>query len=236
MDENIPVVILCGGRGTRLREQTEFMPKPLVEIGNKPILWHIMKIYSSHGYNNFIICLGYKGDMIKDYFNGIGENWKVTLVDTGLDTTTGGRIKKIEPHIKTDHFMCTYGDGVADIDIKEVMNFHLSKGKMATVTGVHPHSKYGVLEFDKDNIVFHFTEKPLLESWVNGGFFIFNREIFDFIKENLPLEQDVLPKISWIKELAMFKFSGTWYCMDTYKDYLDLNKIWKEGNAEWKIW
>ena len=260
MDKNIPVVILCGGMGTRLREQTEFMPKPLVEVGGKPILWHIMKIYSTHGYNNFILCLGYKGGMIKDYFHELAtkthdfeldmstgetkisrdgnsvENWKITFVDTGQDTTTGGRIKKIEPYIKTDYFLCTYGDGVADINIKETVDFHLSKGKIATITCVHPRSKYGTIEFDEDDIVFHFTEKPLLDSWVNGGFFVFNREIFKFIVKDLPLEQDALPNISKKKELATFKFDGTWHCMDTYKDYLDLNKMWEEGNAKWKIW
>ena len=260
MGKNTPVVILCGGIGTRLREQTEFMPKPLVEIGGKPILWHIMKIYSAYGYNNFILCLGYKGDMIKDYFHNLAtkthdfeldmrtgkikiyrnnteiENWKIQFADTGIDTTTGGRIKKIEPYIKTDYFLCTYGDGVADINIKKLVDFHMSKGKIATVTGVHPHSKYGVMEFNKDDTVFHFIEKPLLESWVNGGFFVFNKDIFKFFKKDLPFEQDVLPKLSERKELAVYKFPETWHCMDTYKDYLDLNKMWKEGKAKWKVW
>lgn len=238
MTNQIPVVILCGGRGTRLREQTEFMPKPLVEIGDKPILWHIMKIYSTFGYNNFILCLGYKGDMIKNYFqnNDSMENWKITFADTGLDASTGGRIKKIEPYIKSDYLLCTYGDGVADINIQKVVDFHLSKGKIATITGVHPYSKYGTIEYDKDNLIFNFIEKPLLKSWVNGGFFVLNKDVFKFIDKDLPFEQDALPKISKEKELAMFEFSGTWHCMDTYKDYLDLNKLWKEGGAKWKVW
>jgi len=176
------VVILCGGKGERLREHTEVIPKPLIEIGGKPILWHIMKIYSYHGYNDFILCLGYKGEKIKDYFNqNNSENWNIEFVDTGLDTNTGGRIKKIEKYIKTKDFMATYADAVSDINIKEVVDQHKKQGKIATMTCVKLRSNFGIVDIDNDDAVVGFKEKPFVDMWINAGFFVFNKKIFNYI-------------------------------------------------------
>jgi glucose-1-phosphate cytidylyltransferase len=254
-----PVVILCGGIGTRLREETEFMPKPLVKVGNRPILWHIMKHYSHFGFNNFILCLGYKGDAIKEYFlnydsmmndftlnlkgkketlenhTNTTENWNITFADTGFKTLTGGRIKRIEKYIKEDNFLMTYGDGVSDVDITSLIKFHKSKGKIATLTGVHPGSKYGTVHTDKNNIVVKFEEKPILKDLINGGYFVFKKEIFDYIDEDCMLEKGPFENLAAKRQIALFKHDGFWHCMDTYKDFQDLNAIWKT-KAPWKIW
>ncbi len=260
--KNMKVVILCGGRGTRLREETELRPKPLVEIGNRPILWHIMKSYSHYGFKDFLLCLGYKGDMIKDYFlnyeamnndftinlgnrNNIAfhnahleKDWNVTLVNTGDHTQTGARIKKIEEYIDTDTFMVTYGDGVGNINIKELLNFHQEKGSIGTLTGVHPSSRFGELLIKGKNIV-EFNEKPLVsQGFINGGFFVFNKQFFRYLDndENCALEHGPLVKLSADGQLSVYQHDGFWQCMDTQRELDILNDLWKQGKAPWKVW
>lgn len=262
MPANMKIVILCGGKGTRLREETEYRPKPLVEIGNKPILWHIMKIYSYYGFNDFVLCLGYKGWMIKEYFlnyktmnndftlilnnsknvkfhKSLNEqNWTITFVDTGENTMTGARIKKIEKYIDTSSFMLTYGDGVANINIKDLVKFHRSHRKAATVTGVHPSSRFGELIVKKNEVV-KFSEKPQIhDGLINGGFFIFNKEIFKYLKEDndCVLEKEPLEQLSIDNKLMVYAHKGFWYCMDTYRDSQFLNEVWFNNKAPWKIW
>jgi len=257
------VVILCGGLGTRLREETEFRPKPMVNIGDRPILWHIMKIYSHFGHNEFILPLGYKGEMIKDYFchyeimnNDVTielgkpesfclhnrhdeSDWKVTLANTGEKTLKGGRLKRIEQYISDDTFMLTYGDGVADININELIEFHHQHGKISTITGVSPGARFGELSI-KDDQVTAFREKPDTSGggYISGGFFVFNKKIFDYLSdsEDCDLEIGTLEKIASDGELMVYKHSGFWACMDTLRDVEYLNRLWTEGNAEWKIW
>lgn len=258
--ENCKVVILCGGMGTRLKEETEFRPKPLVNIGAFPILWHIMKHYSHYGFDDFVLCLGYKGDMIKDYFlnydwmsndftlnlgKGKGqlsnhtsstEDWNITFADTGAETNTGGRIKRIEKYIKEENFLATYGDGVSDANIKELLDFHRNKNKTGTILGVHPWSKYGTVHADENGIITNFTEKPMLKDTINGGFFVFRKEVFDYLDNNCVLEKEPFEKLAKEKQLALFRHDGFWHCMDTYKDFQELNSIWEKGNAPWKVW
>lgn len=256
------VVILCGGKGTRLCEGTEIRPKPLVEVGTRPILWHIMKIYSYYGYNEFVLCLGYKGAMIKEYFynyyflmndftvdlakNGeityynLNEkvNWKVTLVDTGLNTLKGGRIKRIEKFISEDLFLLTYGDGVADIDINKIIEFHKKHGKIGTLTGVRPPSRFGDVVIEGDRVL-SFTEKPQASGGIiNGGFFVFNREIFDYLScdENCDFEIGVLEKLAKEDNLRVYEHKGSWECMDTFREVVHLNELWNNGKAFWRIW
>lgn len=260
--ENIPVVILAGGFGTRLREQTEFIPKPMVPIGGKPILWHIMKIYSYYGFKRFIICLGYKGEIIKEYFfnykmrtcdftiniadeknidfhnSNSKENWEITLADTGLRAMTGARIKKIEKYINSDFFLLTYGDGVSNVRIDKTIDFHLSHGKLASVTGVKPPSRFGELIVE-GNCVVEFGEKPQVGSgMINGGFFIFNRGVFEYLSEddNCTLEREPLEKLSKDGNLMVYQHNDFWQCMDTPRDMNLLNEYWESGNAHWKIW
>ena len=231
------VVILCGGKGERLKEHTESIPKPLVEIGGKPILWHIMKIYSYYNYNDFVLCLGYKGEKIKDYFSQKNdENWNIDFEDTGLETNTGGRIKKIEKLIKTDDFLATYGDGVSDINIKKLYEFHKSHGKIATVTCTNLRSNFGIANIDKDSLINGFNEKPFVNMWINGGFFIFKRKIFDYLKEDSVLEQEPMQTLAGDNQLVAFKHYGFWECMDTYKDTRLLNESYDSGSAKWMVW
>ncbi|MEW6102663.1 MAG: glucose-1-phosphate cytidylyltransferase [bacterium] len=252
------VVILCGGKGTRLNEETEFRPKPLVKIGDMPILWHIMKIYSYYGFNDFILCLGYRGEMIKEFFvnfSWMGQdfilelssskktllpsnslpNWKITFVDTGQETNTGGRIKKIEKYIGEDTFMATYGDGVSNINIKSLLEFHKEKGRIATLTAIHPPSQFGIIE-EKDGIAASFKEKPMLDGLINGGFFVFNKKIFSYLSFDSILEEEPLRELAKEKELSVYVHSGFWMCMDTFKQAQTLNNIWKEGKGLWKVW
>jgi glucose-1-phosphate cytidylyltransferase len=260
--KNMKVVILCGGRGTRLREETEVRPKPLVEIGNRPILWHIMKIYSHYGFKDFVLCLGYKGDMIKDYFlnyeamnndftinlgnrNNIAfhnahleKDWNVTLVNTGDHTQTGARIKKIEEYIDGETFMVTYGDGVGNIDIKELLEFHKKNGRTGTLTGVHPSSRFGELLIKGKNIV-EFNEKPLVsQGFINGGFFVFEKKLFGYLSDNehCSLEHGPLGNLSADGELSVYRHNDFWQCMDTQRELDILNDLWKQGKAPWKIW
>lgn len=257
----LKAVILCGGKGTRLREETEYRPKPMVEVGNRPILWHIMSIYASYGVKDFIICLGYKGNMIKQYFlnyqimnndftitlnnkNVIKYNdsrdevdWTVTLADTGPETQTGGRIKKIEKYIDDDMFLLTYGDGVADININKLIEFHKSHGKIGTVTGVHPSSRFGELKIREDEVV-KFHEKPQIDSGlVNGGFFAFNTEFFNYLEddENCILEKQPLEALTSNKELMVYPHHGFWQCVDTYRELEQLNEMWKSLEAPWIV-
>lgn len=260
MTKNTKVVILCGGEGTRLREETEFRPKPLVHIGNYPILYHIMRHYSYYGFKDFVLCLGYKAEMIKEYFlnyeymandftlkMGKGkriiethenstEDWNVTFADTGSKTLTGGRIKKIEKYIDGDTFLATYGDGVSDVDLKKLMEFHKQKGKIGTVTGVHPSSKYGTVNISSDMIVNKFVEKPKLKDIINGGFFAFDKKVFDYLDGDIMLEAKPFERLASEKQIALYKHEGFWHSMDTYKDAQDLNALWKSKKAPWKIW
>jgi glucose-1-phosphate cytidylyltransferase len=256
------VVILAGGLGTRLSEETDLRPKPMVEIGGKPILWHIMKTYSTFGFNEFVVCLGYKGYFIKEYFanyflhqtdvtidmasnamefhKSSSENWKISLIDTGKDSMTGGRIKRIQPYIGNEPFMLTYGDGVADIDVSKLVRFHKSHGKMLTVTSIQPSGRFGALELDeKTNLVSSFYEKPKGDGiWINGGYFVCQPEVFDYIKkgDSTIWEQEPLQNLASEGQLMGFKHEGFWSPMDTLKDKQDLNELWNTGKAKWKIW
>lgn len=256
-------IILSGGLGYRLKEETEFKPKPMVLIGNKPILWHIMKIYAHYGYKDFIIALGYKGQYIKDYFlnyrhfthdftietdsgktkiykkaNGEeSEDFKITFVDTGEETLPGERILRIKDYIPAtdEDFMVTYGDGVSDIDIKKLVRHHKKHKKIGTVTGVHPRSKYGLLAWDpKTNMVKEFVEKPVLQDRVNGGFMVFKRKFFDYLRPG-EMEHEGIKRLILDKELSIFIHDGFWHSMDTYPDVDNLNKLWKE-EPKWKVW
>jgi glucose-1-phosphate cytidylyltransferase len=257
-DKKIKVVILCGGIGTRLKEETEYRPKPMVEIGGKPILWHIMKIYAHYGFKDFILCLGYKGELIKEYFynyeilnndftielgkhkmqphNSHGEfGWKITLIDTGEKALKGARLKRIEKYIDSDIFMITYGDGVADINISDLLKFHNSHGKIATLTGVRPPSRFGTLSIEGDKVK-KFIEKPqAIEGLINGGFFVFNKKIFNYLIDDdlCDLEIGTLDKLAVENELMVYKHLGDWMCMDTIRDMEYLNKLWLSGKAFW---
>jgi len=255
------VVILAGGMGMRLREETEYKPKPMVQIGPYPILWHIMKTYMHYGFEDFVICLGYKGEMIKEYFlnyepinndftleygktsrinihqTGNHEPFKVTLVDTGSDTLTGGRMKQIEKYIDGENFMMTYGDGVANINISDLYKFHMSHGKLATVTGVHPESRFGELMVN-EGLVTDFSEKPqITEGLINGGFFVLNKKVFSYIdSKDCFFEQEPMKKLTKEKQLMVYKHDDFWRCMDTMRDVKQLNDLWDTGRAPWKIW
>lgn len=256
------VVILCGGIGYRLKEETEFKPKPMVFVGNQPILWHIMKIYAHFGYSEFIIALGYKGDYIKDYFlnqkyfadnftlhtksgytklhRNIKDNnkddFKITLVDTGQETLPGERILRIKDFIpETDeNFMVTYGDGVSDVNIQNLIKFHTSHRLIGTVTGVHPKSKYGLLTVDKNSIVQSFLEKPILKEWVNGGFMVFKKTFFKYLRKG-EFEHPALKRLTKERQLSVYKHNGFWHSMDTYPDVDNLNRLWNE-DPKWKVW
>ena len=228
------VVILCGGRGTRMGYDE--LPKALFLIGDKPILWHIMNIYSYYGFKNFVLCLGYNGNKIREYFLNTKE-WDVKFCDTGLDTNTGGRIKRIKDYIKTEHFFVTYGDGLADINLKKLLSFHKAHNKTATLAAVKPSSPFGIVDIDKrTNLVTNFEEKPIVDHWINGGFFVFNKDIFKYMEENDVLEKDTFSRVVKDEELCAYKHAGFWECMDTYKDNLRLNLLMKKGEAPWVVW
>jgi len=254
------VVILAGGYGNRLSEETQTKPKPMVEIGGKPILWHIMKIYSHFGYNEFIICLGYKGFVIKEYFanyflhqsdvtidiakndirvhSSSSEPWKVTLVDTGEATMTGGRILRVKSYVGNETFMMTYGDGVADVNIQALAEFHASKRKMVTVTATQPGGRFGALSIDSNQLVTRFHEKPAGDgSWVNGGFFALEPKIFDYIKDDTTVfEKDPLESAAKINQLAAYQHKGFWMPMDKLSDKISLENLWNSHKAPWKLW
>lgn len=255
------VVILAGGFGTRISEETDLKPKPMVEIGGKPILWHIMKLYSQYGFNEFIICLGYKAYLIKEYFanyflhqcdvtfdfsNGNqrivhshkAEPWRVTLIDTGLNTMTGGRIKRIAPYVGRETFMLTYGDGVCDIALPQLIDFHKAKGSYATLTSVQPSGRFGALNLAADDQVISFLEKPKGDgAWINGGFFVLEPEIFDYIEGDATIwEREPLENLAKEKQLTAFRHHGFWKPMDTLRDKLELEALWNAAKAPWKVW
>lgn len=252
-------VILAGGFGTRISEESYLRPKPMIEIGGQPILWHIMKLYSHYGYNDFIICLGYKGYVIKEYFadyflhtsdvtfdlannkmivhSNHSEPWKVTLVDTGLNTMTGGRVKRIQPYVGNEPFMLTYGDGVSNVNIDELVEFHRSHGKMATLTAIQPEGRFGIMDLN-ENQIRAFREKSKDDTgWVNAGFMVFQPEFFNYIEDDSTvLEKNPLENISMEGQIMAYKHSGFWQCMDTQRDKKKLEDMWDEGKAPWKVW
>ena len=256
------VVIFAGGLGTRIAEETDVRPKPMVEIGGKPILWHIMKIYSHFGFNEFIICLGYKGYLIKEYFmhyylhnsditielgsNKVdihysnAESFKVTLVETGLATKTAGRLKRVQKYIGDEDFMLTYGDGVADIDLQALIDFHRKSGKPATVTAVQPEARFGGIDFGPGNVIKSFKEKPKGDGkWINGGFFVLKPEIFKYLEGNMDdvmWEDAPMEDLAKNNHLTAYKHHGFWKCMDALRDKLELEALWQNNQAKWKIW
>ena len=230
-------VILAGGYGTRISEESHLKPKPMIEIGGKPILWHIMKIYSAYKIDDFVICLGYRGEKIKEYFGNIDSTlWDVELVDTGLDTMTGGRLKRIQDHVD-DTFCVTYGDGLSDLDINGLLSFHKEKKSLATLTAIHPPERFGVLNLSGDYVT-EFHEKHTGESsWINGGFFVFEPEIFDYLHDDSTvLERTPLETLAKEQKLAAFKHNGFWHPMDTLRDKKHLEDLWASEKAPWKIW
>lgn len=254
------VVILAGGFGTRLSEETEVKPKPMVEIGGRPILWHIMKIYSHYGFSEFIICLGYKGYVIKEYFanyyrhqsditidfssntmqvhNSQAEPWKVTLIDTGLETMTGGRVKRIQPYTEGKPFMLTYGDGVGEINIPALIDFHKQNRKYLTVTAVQPSGRFGALNLSERDEVKSFTEKPRGDgSWINGGFFVCQPEVFNYISgDTTVFERQPMEQLAKDNQMMAYKHAGFWLPMDTLRDRNELVSLWEKGQAKWKLW
>jgi glucose-1-phosphate cytidylyltransferase len=253
------VVILCGGQGTRMREETEYRPKPMVEVGGRPLLWHIMKIYAAAGLNDFVCCLGYRGSMIKQYFleyrnlaadvsvnlrsgdvryhSSEGEDWNVTLVDTGDDAMTGARVKRVAHHLSADLFLCTYGDGLADVDVAAAIDFHRSHGRLATLTGVHPPSRFGELVHDRARVD-RFAEKPAGSTLVSGGFFVFDRRVLERLSfdPSCVLERGPLEGLARDGELMVHRHDGFWQCADTVRDVELLRGLWDSGRAPWRVW
>ena len=264
MIQNIPIAILCGGKGTRLKEETEFRPKPMVMVGDRPMIWHIMKTYAHYGFRDFMLCLGYKGDMIRDYFFNYDwnhsdvmielggkkvtklqnshdeEDWRIWLVDTGQETMTGGRLKRLATYLDkngSEMFLGTYGDGVADVNIADLLAFHQSHGKLATMTAVRPPSRFGELVIE-GNLVTTFKEKPQVsEGWINGGYFVLHRKVLDLIEnDDTIFEAEPLKALSEMGELAVYNHSGFWQCMDTYRELELLNQMHDRQNAPWEVW
>ncbi len=255
------VVILCGGLGTRLREETEFRPKPMVEVGGRPILWHIMKTYAHHGFHEFVLCLGYRGNNIKEYFLNyeamnndfsicLGQKshiryhdlhaeqgFGVTLADTGINCMTGGRIRKIEKYVDGETFLLTYGDGVSNVNIRDLVEFHKSHGKIATVTTIPPISRFGMVELAAEDRVKRFTEKPKTDGWMSAGYFVLNREVFDYLGgEDCIFEREPLEQLALDGQLMAYRHDGFFYAMDTYREYQHLNNLWSGGKAPWRVW
>jgi glucose-1-phosphate cytidylyltransferase len=256
----VKVAILCGGQGTRLREETEYRPKPMVEIGGRPILWHIMKGYAHHGHNEFVLCLGYRGSMIKEYFldyqamqndftvdlgsqesiqfhgKHAEDNWRVTCADTGPETLTAERIHRVLPYLGDEPFLATYGDGVADIDVEALLEFHKAQGRLATLTGVRDASRFGVVEDDGKGHITGFKEKPQVQERINAGFLVFEPGIRRYLEGRHCMLEKVLPVLAEEGELSIFHHDGFWQCMDTYRDFQNLNKLWAAGRAPWVVW
>ncbi len=257
-------VLLAGGLGTRMREETEFRPKPMVEVGGKPVLWHIMKTFATYGVTDFVVCTGYKGDVIKDYFldyearnndftitlgrsheivfhdQHLESDWSVTVADTGANAQTGSRVRQIKRYVQDcDRFIVTYGDGLADVDVQKLLDFHTSHGKTATITTVRPLSRFGMVDIASSQVVEKFREKPQVEDWVSAGFFVFERAIFDYLgsaDDDLVLEQEPLGELASRGELVAYQHEGFWQPMDTYRESLMLNEMWDSGSAPWKVW
>lgn len=254
------VVILCGGQGTRMREETEFRPKALVEIGGLPVLWHLMRIYDHFGYRRFVLCLGYRGSMIKEYFldyhwrnhdftlrlgvdgptvTGTApevEDWEIVFADTGLATNTGGRLFRVQRYLDGDRFLANYCDGLSDVDLDAVMAFHASHGKIATLTGFHPRSKYGVVKVDGQGVVDYWQEKPLSHDLTSGGFFVFEKRLFDYLDPHCILEHGPFERLAQDRQMALYQHTGFWQCMDTFKEAQALNAIWEQGAPPWRVW
>lgn len=254
------VLILAGGFGTRISEESDIKPKPMIDIGGKPIIWHIMKHYSSYGHNEFVILLGYKSYVIKEYFanyylhnsdvtidtanqtmeihNNYSENWKITLIDTGLQTMTGGRVKRAKDYIGNEPFMLTYGDGVSDVNLKDLEDFHKKHGKKITMTSIQPEGRFGALKIENDNKISNFLEKPKGDgAWINGGFFVCEPSVLNYIQNDETIfEREPLENLAKEGELYSFKHAGFWKCMDTLRDKNQLNEMWDSGNAKWKSW
>jgi len=256
----LKAVLLAGGLGTRMREETEFRPKPMVEIGNRPILWHIMKLLGAQGIKDFVICTGYKSEFIKNYFYNYGASnldftiklgdqsstvfhgshdefdWSVTVAETGLNTMTGGRIKKVEKYLEGEPFLATYGDGLADIDLNALVNFHKSHGKTASMTTTQASSRFGVVDMDSSGSVLKFREKPKVNDWINIGYFIFQPEIFNYIDHDSVLEEAPLRQLADENQIGAYQHTGFWQPMDTFRESQMLNEIWDSGAAPWKKW
>jgi len=257
------VVILCGGQGTRLKEETEFRPKPMVSVGGRPLLWHIMSLYAAQGLNSFVLALGYKGSMIRDYFLNYRaqtsdltvtfgrrgevddlayhaphdiEGWEVTLANTGETTNTGGRIHRCGRYLGDRTFMMTYGDGVADIDLDRLLAHHRASGRLATVTGLHPESRFGIIERDVDGHAVGFREKPRLDSYISGGFFVLEPEVLGYLDDDCVFEQSPLQRLADDDQLAVYNHDGFWRSVDTYREYLELNRMWDAGDRPWAVW
>lgn len=253
-------ILLAGGLGTRMREETEFRPKPMVEIGGRPILWHIMKVLAGQGLDEFVVCTGYKSDIIKNYFMNYAElnqdftvklgdratavyhgehgesDWTVTVADTGGTTMTGGRISRVRRYVEGERFLCTYGDGIANIDLEKLLAYHRSHGKIATVTAVQPSSRFGVLDLHDDGTVLKFREKPQVDDWISIGYFVFEPEIFDYLDDNAVLEQEPLSRLAEDGQIAAYLHDGFWQSMDTYRESQLLNRLWNDGDAPWRTW
>lgn len=255
-------IILCGGQGTRLREETEYRPKPLVDIGGRPLLWHIMKLYAHHGFRDFVLCLGYRGNMIKEYFlnyeamnndftcclgaksrlnfHGAHEeqDFLVTLADTGAESMTGARVKTVQKYVHEDTFMVTYGDGLSNVDLNALLRFHQAHGRLATVTTVRPYSRFGILELDDRSRVRAFAEKPQMDGWASAGFFVFDRRVFDYLSADplCVLEREPLERLAAEGQLVAYQHEGFFFAMDTYREYLHLNELWNRGDAPWATW
>ncbi|WP_448629988.1 glucose-1-phosphate cytidylyltransferase [Cellulomonas soli] len=255
-------VLLAGGLGTRMREETEFRPKPMVEIGGKPVLWHLMKTFAAHGVTDFVICAGYKGEQIKEYFlnyaahnkdftitlgqssdlvfhgDHLESDWTVTVADTGQGTLTAGRVERIEPFVRGERFMVTYGDGLADIDITALQAFHASHGLKSTITTVRPLSRFGLVDVDEESLVTRFREKPQMEDWVSAGFFVFEPAVFEYLRDSdaVMLEHEPLAALAAERQLAAYRHAGFWQPMDTYRESVLLNEMWDGGTAPWKVW
>lgn len=253
-------VLLAGGLGTRMREETEYRPKPMVEIGGRPILWHLMKLFAAAGQSSFVVATGYKSDMVKDYFlNYEGRNndftvrlgdkheiefhgahdegdWEVTVAYTGELTQTGGRVQRVGKYLNGERFMCTYGDGLADVNIEALLEFHESHGRMATVTTVQPLSRFGVMDVDTNGIVTQFREKPRVEGWINVGYFVFEPEFLSYLTSDCVLEQEPLMRLAAERELVSFRHEGFWQPMDTYREWKMLTDLWDSGDAPWRTW
>jgi glucose-1-phosphate cytidylyltransferase len=257
----LKVVILCGGQGTRLREETEYRPKPMVLVGQRPVLWHIMKLFAHHGHADFVLCLGYRGWMIKEYFlnyealnndfeirlgserriryleQHAEQDFAVILADTGQETMTGGRVKRIERYVDDDVFMVTYGDGLSDVSIPDLLAFHRAHGRLATVTGVQPSSRFGILTLTEAGQVTSFAEKPRMDGWASAGYFVFSRKVFDYLTDDqCILEREPLEQLTSEGELMVYRHGGFFFAMDTYREYQTLNEMWNRGEAPWKVW
>ena len=254
------VVILCGGLGTRLREETEYRPKPMAEVGGRPVLWHLMKLFAHYGLTDFVLCIGYRGQMIKDYFlnyeawnsdltvtlgqpesvrfhgTHLETGWEVTISDTGETTQTGGRVKRVERHIVGDTFMVTYGDGLADVNLDELLAFHQDHGKLATITTTRPLSRFGIVDLEDDQRVARFREKPQGDEWVSSGFFVFEREFLSYLDEDCILERAPLERLANEGQIVAYQHDGFWQPMDTYREFLMLNEMWAAGKAPWAVW